>query len=74
MFPWPLPPIATYLLTWRYLKWPLAPIRQSFSFELMKVPHKNSINLSAVYDASKTLGNTSDYGASVLHEFFQSNT
>ena len=72
LFPWPLPPIATYLLTRRYLKWPLAPIRQGFSFELMKVPHKNSINLSAVYDASKTLDNTSDYGASVLHELFQS--
>ena len=72
MFPWPLPPIATYLLTRRYLKWPLAPIRPSFSLELKKVLHKNSINLSAVYDASKTLGNTSDYDASVLHEFFQS--
>ena len=37
-----------------------------------RVLHTKSIALSAVYDASKILGNTSDYGASVPPEFLKS--
>ena len=37
-----------------------------------RVLHTKSLTLSAAYDASKTLGYTSDYGASVLPEFFKS--
>ena len=40
--------------------------------EFKRVLRKSSLPVSAVYDATKTLGSTSDYGASVLSEFLGS--